>query len=236
VSQPPEHAAEPRQRWRLVVARDPDAPEATQRDVAAAWVAALDDAHLPLMSAEGTRGRSRVSFAAPLPVGMTAEYELIDVVLTERLPVGQVRDALVDRLPSGWRLIDLFDVWLAGPPLAGRVVAADYRIELADEPDPDGLRQAAADLLAADRIARERQKGGATVTYDLRPLLISVSVVDGSPLVIRTRTRFDQERGTGRPEEVIGALGNRIGTPLAIRRIVRERVLLDEDVSDGRLD
>ena len=65
--------------------------------------------------------------------------ELIDVVLTERWPIWRVRNALTDRLPAGWRLVDLFDVWLAGPPLAGRVVAADYRIELASDPDPAGL-------------------------------------------------------------------------------------------------
>jgi len=35
--------------------------------------------------------------------------------------------------------VDAFDVWLGGPPLAGRVVAADYRIELAGAPDAAAL-------------------------------------------------------------------------------------------------
>ena len=43
------------------------------------------------------RGRAvaaRISFGAPLPVGMAAEGELIDVVLTERWPAWRVREAL----------------------------------------------------------------------------------------------------------------------------------------------
>ena len=98
--------------------------------------------------------------------------------------------------------------------------------------------RAAGVLLDADRLPRERQKGGSTVTYDLRPLLASVSVLPGPPPTIRTRTRIDPERGAGRPDEVVAALGDRIGIPLEVLTIVRERVLLDEDIDrpSGSLD
>jgi radical SAM-linked protein len=174
-----------------------------------------------------------VSFAAPLPVGMAAERELIDVVLTERWPVWRVRDALDRLIPSGWRLVDVFDVWLAGPPLAGRVAAADYRIELGGQPDAGELARAAAELMSAPRIPRERRKGDGTVSYDLRRLLTTVSVDAVRPPVVRTRTRFDPELGTGRPEEVIGALGDQLGVSLEVRAIVRERLLLDEDLAEA---
>ena len=45
----------------------------------------------------GRNARPRISFGAPLPVGMAADGELIDVVLTERWPVWQVREALTSR-------------------------------------------------------------------------------------------------------------------------------------------
>ena len=225
-------AAEPRQRWRLVVARDRVAPDVTQREVAAAWTEALESAGLPLVEAGAGRGRSRVSFGAPLPVGMAADRDLIDIVLTETWPAWRVREALADHLPAGWRLIDAFDVWLGGPPLAGRVVAADYRVELADGPDPAALDDAARALIAATSISRERVKGGTTVSYDLRPLLTSIAIEPGSPLLARIRTRFDPELGTGRPDEVVGALGDRIGSRLEIASVVRERLLVAEDVDD----
>jgi radical SAM-linked protein len=229
VSELPVPSAEPRQRWRLVVARQGIAAGVTQRDVAAAWVEALEGSGIPLAGVQGARGRSRLAFGAPLPAGMAAERELIDVVLTERWPLWRLRASLARRIPEGWRLIDAFDVWLGGPPLPARVIAADYRIELANVRDVSRLTAAAAGLLDAEHARRERQKGGATVAYDLRPLIVDVTVAAGPPVVVRARTRFDPELGTGRPEEVIGALSDRLGEPLEIASMVRERLVLDED-------
>ena len=226
----PEAVAEPRQRWRLIVSRSPDAPTTGQREIADAWTGALELAGLPLARPDGTRSRARLSFGAALPVGMAAERELIDVVLVERWPLWRVRDALAGHLPEGWRLVELFDVWLAGPPLAGQVAAADYRIELEASPDPEILERAAAQILAAARLPRYREKGGRTVEYDLRPLLIGLELDHGPPATIRTRTRFHPELGTGRPEEVLATLAERADTVLSARSIVRERVVLAEDL------
>ena len=185
---------------------------------------------MPLTYADGERPRPRISFGAPLPVGMPAEGELIDVVLGERWPVWRIREALVPHVPAGWRLIDLLDVWLAGPPLAGRVAAADYRIELAGDLAPEALERPAQEVLAASSIPRERDKGGSRVVYDLRPLVIDVRVDRGPPIVVRTRTRFHPELGTGRPEEVLAALADAAGRPLEAATIVRERLLLIDDL------
>jgi radical SAM-linked protein len=229
VSDVPE-TREARQRWRLVVARDADAPSATQREIADAWTSAIEAAGLPLARTEGDRPRPRISFGAPLPAGMAAESELIDVVLVERWPAWRVREALADRLPGGWRIVELVDVWLAGPPLAGRVAAADYRIEIAGPVDVTTLARAATELLDAERLPRERAKGDATVTYDLRPLLIAIEIEAGPPVIVRARTRFHPELGTGRPEEVLAALGDRIGGSLEVVSITRERLLLVDDL------
>ncbi|HET9756758.1 MAG TPA: DUF2344 domain-containing protein [Candidatus Limnocylindrales bacterium] len=227
----PAPVAEPRQRWRLVVGRSPDAPALAQREVGEAWAAALEGAELPLMAADSaTRTRPRISFGAPLPVGMAAEGELIDMVLVERWPIWRVREALTGRLPAGWRLVDLFDVWLAGPPIAGRVAAADYRITLRAGLDVSGLERAAADLLGTESLPRERVKGAGTVTYDLRPLVIDLAIAPGPPALVRTRTRFHPELGTGRPEEVVAALRDLCGAPLEIDSIVRERLVLADDL------
>jgi radical SAM-linked protein len=221
---------EPRQRWRLVVARDAVAPGTSQRDIADAWTSAIEAAGLPLARTEGDRPRPRISFGAPLPVGMAAERELIDVVLCERWPAWRVREALADRLPPGWRLVELIDVWLAGPPLAGRVAAADYRLEIRSPVDAAELARAASGLLLAGHLPRARAKGDGTVRYDLRPLVIDVEVEAGPPVVVRTRTRFHPELGTGRPEEVLAELGDRIDTSLEAASITRERLLLLEDL------
>jgi radical SAM-linked protein len=212
-----------------VVARGADPASSGQRDVSEAWAAAVASMRLPLARADGGRGRPRVSFGAPLPAGMAAEAELIDVVLAERWPVWRVRAAVIDALPPGWRLVDLYDVWLAGPPLAGQVVAAVYRITLADPVDAAALEPAVAAMLAAPSIARERRKGAGMVAYDLRPLLIDLRVDAGPPVVVVATTRFHPELGSGRPEEVLAALGDRSGRSLEAASIVRERLVLKHD-------
>jgi radical SAM-linked protein len=221
---------EPRQRWRLVVSRSAEAPAQAHREVTEAWTSALASTSLPLATGAGPGSRPRVWFGAPLPVGMPAEEELIDLVLVERWPAWRVREAIEGRIPAGWRLVDLYDVWLAGPPLPGRVAAADYRVEIDEAVDTTALARAAVRLLAASRLPRERAKGGGVVAYDLRPLLIDVGVATRPPPTIRIRTRFHPELGTGRPEEVLAALGETAGVTLEPRSIVRERLILAEDL------
>ena len=67
-------------------------------------------------------------------------------------------------------------------------------------------------------------------TYDLRPLLMSIeTAVEEERVVVRIRTRIHPELGSGRPEEVIAALSDELGTALDAVETVRERlVLLDE--------
>ena len=230
MSERPERPVDQRQRWRLVVARTPDAPDEAQREVADRWVSAIESAGLPVAWTEGARSRPRIAFGAPLPIGMAANGELIDVVLCERWPAWRVREALLGQVPAGWRLVELLDVWLAGPPLAGRVAAADYEVVLSGDPPLDRVGKAAAELLAAPNLPRQRVRGDATVEYDLRPLLIDVAVEGGPPVRVLTRTRLHPELGTGRPEEVVAALGDRAGLALEIDTVVRERLVLAEDL------
>ena len=104
---------------------------------------------------------------------------------------------------------------------------------VAGTPDAGWIGAACARLMAADTILRDRAKGGATVRYNLRPLLADISLVEaGPPVVVRARTRFHPELGTGRPDEVVAALAEAAGAPLEAASIVRERlVLADDDAS-----
>ena len=203
--------------------------------MAEAWEAAVVASRLPVAFTDAIRPRARVSFGAPLPLGIAAEAELIDLVLVERLPAWRVREALISWLPDGWSLVDLYDVWLAGPPLAGRVVAADYRIVLEADARGENVEEAATVLLGSATLPRDRPRGAEAVRYDLRPLIADLRVDPGPPVMIRTRTRFHPELGTGRPDEVLAALGDVVGLPLRAEAIVRERLILaDKGPSSGQ--
>jgi radical SAM-linked protein len=120
--------SEMRQRWRLTVRRGPDARDVAHRDVVASWEAALRASGLPLAETQAATPRPRIAFAAPLPVGMLGEHELIDVGLTECRQAHEVRHAVLGAIPSGHELVDMHDVWTGAPTLPSLVVAADYRV------------------------------------------------------------------------------------------------------------
>ena len=195
------------------------------RELSDAWDTAIEATGLPVHRPAG-KVRAHVAFGAPVPAAIALERELADIVLTELVPRWLVREALMRVVPAGWRLLDVHDVWLGEPPLAGQVAAADYRIEL-DGADATTIDAAAAAILDAATLVRERAKGGEMVRYDLRPLVIDIAVTSaGPPPVVRARTRFHAALGTGRPEEVVAALGDAAGCSLEIGAIVRERLIL----------
>ena len=219
----------PRQRWRLVLARSADAPELAGRELADAWDRAIAASGLPMHRPSG-QGRARIAWGAPLPLRMAAERELAEIVLDEVLPVWRVRDALMRNLPLGWSLVGLLDVWLGAPALAGRVSGAVYRVTLDGDADPEAVAAAAAELLEARQLPRTRLKGGSPVAYDLRPLLAGLEVAEpGPPIELRVETRIHPERGSGRPEEVVAVLADRLGGPLVPGFIVRERLILADE-------
>ena len=229
--------AEVRQRWRLTVRRRADAPATTARDLLAAWETGLAASGLPIAGLELPAAKPRIVFGAPLAASMPADRELIDVFLTERCPVAVVREAIAGALPPGHELLDLHDVWLGEPPLPGQVSAADYRVRVRSGDgrplDLASLQGACDQLLASRTLPRTRDKGGRSIAYDLRPLLATAAAVSIDPdgrATLRIRTRFDPERGVGRPEEVAAAVGEVAGTSLDIVDLVRERLLLIDEL------
>jgi uncharacterized protein DUF2344 len=223
---------EPRQRWRIAFRREAGNDAEARRDLVADWLDRLAATGLPLASRGTGKARSSLALGAPLPAGMAAERELADLLLAERLPAWRVREAVASALPGDCDLVELGDVWLGAPPLAGSIAGADYRLTLTADADPGAalVRQAAGSLLAEQNLPRVRQKGGRDVTYDLRPLIARIDVLDGPPAVVLVRVRFDPERGSGRPEEVIGALSDRLGRPIVAAETVRQRLLLADDL------
>jgi radical SAM-linked protein len=222
----------PRQRWRIVFRRDEDARFLAHLDAMKLWERALRRGGIPVASTEGFNPRPRIVFAAPLPLGMLAEREIVDVVLSERLTVADLRERLERDLPTGFALVDLYDVWLNAPSVASQLAGATYRVDLAGA-DREAVAGAVAGLLAAERVERVRQKEKRSIAYDLRPLVLGVEVLDpgvADPAPGRCAVRIEllhsQDDGTGRPEEVVAELAGRAGADLVATRMVRERLTL----------
>ena len=219
------------QRWRLVVGRKAlGAAGAGQREQLAAWEDALRRSGLPVAGLDATPSKPRFAIAAPLAASIPGEAELADLWLCERVPAWRVRGAIAASLPDGYTLVDAYDVWLGAPALPGQVTASVYRATFAPGTvDRSALLAAASAMLRAAALPRERQKGQGTVQYDLRPFLEDLATTepaDGADVELRITLRHDPEKGIGRPDEAIAAIGEQLGRPIAPSSIVRERIVL----------
>jgi radical SAM-linked protein len=227
--------------------------------VIAAWEEALGASGLPLSMSEGATPRPRISFAAPAPLGMLAEGELIDVMLSQRRRIDEVRAAVTAAAPAGYRCVDLHDVWTGAPSLPSLVVAGDYRATMEAEDgrtvEASAVEAAATALLAAPRIEVHRSKGAGEVAVDIRPHIRALRVLaqggaapahggrstsggasmpgGGGSIELWMRLRLGGEGGVGRPEEVIGALGERLGRRLVVGRLTRVRIVLADEADPG---
>lgn len=214
--------SEVKQRWRLVFARDDEARFLSHLDAVRLWERAFRRGEIPVATSEGFTPRSKLIFAAPLQLGMLAEHELADLYLAERLTAPDLRDRLAAGMPRGYRVVDLRDVWVGAPAIAPQLAAADYRMTLLNVGRAP-LEKAAARLMAAERLPRERHKEERSIPYDLRPLLLDLRVIPADAEAVPTqaattpatgvwmRLRHSQERGSGRAEEVVAALADELG-------------------------
>ena len=92
--------------------------------------------------------------------------------------------------------------------MQSQVRAAHYEIEVEDRRSREDWERAITELLAAETLPREQQRGDKVKHYDLRPLILDLAIAacaDGRT-TLRMRLRHD-ERGAGRPEQVALALG-----------------------------
>jgi radical SAM-linked protein len=215
------------QRWRIAFRRGSPALDLGPPEIVRAWETALEVAGVPVLMSAAAKPRPRLTFAAPLPPGRIAEHDLADVVLAERWPLPRLRGALSAALPAGLEVVDLYDVWLHAPSITAVLNAMSYRATVSGVPAAD-LGLAAGTLLAADRLDRTRTKGAEQrQSYDLRPLILGLAANGG---VVRMALRTSSDGPSGRPDEVLLALGEAAGHPLELVELVRERLWTADEV------
>ncbi|MBN1146868.1 MAG: DUF2344 domain-containing protein [Anaerolineales bacterium] len=214
-------------------------------DVQRAWERSFRRAGLPLAYSQGYNPRPRLNLACALPLGFTSQAEILDAWLEQELPLDEIQAALAGALPPGMRLLRIEQVDLRAPALQTELQAAEYVITLL-EPYSDleeganrpanqasrgsgdldaGLDESVRALLQEPELPRQR-RGKA---YDLRPLILELHTLpeDGEGrqrLFVRLAAR---QSATGRPEEVLAALG----LSSADAHVERTRLVFDRQES-----
>ena len=192
------------QRLRITFAKTAAMQYTGHLDLHKTWERTFRRARLPLAYSEGFNPHPKIQLGSALPLGFTSACELVDAWLETPQDLAAARAALEQAAPPGLRLSDVREVPERAPALQMQISAAEFRVTLPAALASAALDERIAALLAAPEIRRTRRQKD----YDLRPLIETLartaSDERGHTLVMRLTAR---EGATGRPEEVVEALG-----------------------------
>jgi radical SAM-linked protein len=171
-------------------------------DMHSVWERTLRRAGLPLAYSNGFNPRPRFQVASSLPMGASSQCELLDAWLVNAPALESICTSLQKAAPPGLIVISVKSVPLSLATLQASLQSSDFIVSLRDPLPPDVLNQRVNELAASDRLLRERRNK----PYDLRPLVEKIEVIPGHPQKIFMQLAA-REGATGRPDEVLDALG-----------------------------
>jgi len=172
-------------------------------DLFRTWERTLRRASLPLAYSQGFKPHPRINLASALPLGFTSNCEIADIWLEREMPLGEIASAMDRAAPPGMRISEVQEIDERTPSLQSQLKASKYLITFLEPLSQ--LDQRLVEILSKDSIPRERRQK----KYDLRPLILDAEYI---PAGDTSQQRLEvslmaQEGATGRPEELILALG-----------------------------
>ena len=200
--------AEKRYRMRVTFSKTGATRWIGHLDVARTWERALNRAKIPMVYSQGFNRRPRMQFANALPLGYTSQAELVDLWLREEMPADQLLQRLREKMAPGIEVKSVVAIIEKQKALPILIHEAWYSVELTFIKIGRSTLQKQIDtLLAQTQIqwekAGRKNKGK---FYDMRPLILSIEIIDGEPLGLRLHLK-NIEGQTGRPAHVLSALG-----------------------------
>ena len=196
------------QRLRLRFSRGEELKYISHLDLMRLWERVLRRAGIPMAYSEGFSPHPRISLAAPLPIGVTSEAELMDVVVKKTVSPLFFMQHTKPQLPSGMEVIEIVQVPLTAPSLQSQAQFIDYRVSDRSDRTADEIRGAVTATLKAEKLPWHHMRDTGPRHYDLRPLIEDLWLEGWQDHVftLGMRLRCDA-KGTGRPEQVTAALG-----------------------------
>lgn len=188
----------------------------SHRDVARIWERALRRARLPVAYTAGFRPRPKLSFGLALSTGHESVAEYLDIEFAGADgPLGPdgppgLPGRLSPELPVG---IDVLAAAELGPgqlSLQEAVASCSWCIEALDL-DPGRAEELVSMALAADQLIITRSRKGRDVTDDLRPAVLSISVVGPTPGGTELEAELAVHPRSVRPSELLTALAPELG-------------------------
>ena len=196
------------QRLRIKFSRGPEIKFISHLDIVRLWQRAFNRAGIEIAYSTGFTPHPRISLAAPLPLGVTSEAELMDIVIVKGVAPQFFVSALNQQLPPGLRVDKVFPISAELPSLQSQITKAEYKVELETATGPADIQTAINNMLALEHLPWQHQRDTGPHLYDLRLLIDSIWTIDWKEPVGALGMRLQcNSQGSGRPEQVAAALG-----------------------------
>jgi radical SAM-linked protein len=173
-------------------------------DMQHVWERTFRRSKLPVAYSQGFNPQVRLQIASALPLGFTSRCELLDFWLEEPVQVQEIIGTLNNCLAPGILIIDITEVDPHLPALQTQVISNKYEVTLLDPPTLQEMARRIRELLTLESLPRTWRKK----SYDLRALIEKLEIDLESSTSIKIRMQLSaRQNATGRPEEVLSALG-----------------------------
>ena len=196
------------QRLRIAFTRGEEVKYLSHLDLMRLWERALRRADIPLAYSQGFSLHPRISIAAPLPIGVISEGELMDILLSKRFSPYYFIKAVAQQLPLGIGITGVEQVSPQIPSLQSQVRQAEYRVELDTDKQPQEVEEVIRSFMGKEHFPWQHMRDHVIRHYDIRILVDRLWLIEWkeSLCTLGMRLRNDNS-ATGRAEQVTLALG-----------------------------
>ncbi|MBI1299484.1 DUF2344 domain-containing protein [bacterium] len=208
-----EAVAQEKQRVRFTYEKGEAVKFISHQDEFRLWERTLRRADLPLLYKQGFNPQPHMQFAAALGLGMTGVGEIVDVIFSPPVPLDEMLKRVAQKLPPGVTVLGAEEVPIKAKALQSLTIGADYTIIIYAEPGEiveTRLQAGIEAFLAKTEVVRTRERHSQPYEYNLRPLVFELRYdgYDAESEENRIFLRVQMRDGaTGRPDEVVDALG-----------------------------
>lgn len=200
-------------------------------DTVRALERAIRRSGLRLAYSEGFHPHPKISFAAPLAVGVTSDAEVADIEFLDDVSPQEVVQELTEQLPFGLGISKAVAIEREAQSLMSRIVAACYVIDIdPGQIGPLGLEQGVEQILKRDSLVVRKEHKEITREIDVRPLILGLECVNGQSPRVRACLATGSTANL-RPDDFVtalrelGVLSNRPGG----LQVHRQQLLVERD-------
>ena len=188
---------------------------------------------LPIAYSNGFNPHIKLSFAAPLSVGIIGEREMMELPLTEEVDKGHFIEAMNKVMPESLKIVDCHPIEDKFPTLMSLVAGAEYKIYLTKDEASTKLMKSINDFITQESCVVERKTKSGIKPCDIKPFIKSITWEEKPTSYEITLITFQLQEGALKPTLWLDAFANFAQVDINAFEIHREYILSKD--KDGNL-